>query len=109
MEFSDEKLLKIWEKATPVTGSNPKEWRKDYAGAWINFNQRGENGGKYGWEVDHRKPLSLNGGSELDNLDPLHWENNRTKGDDYPQWTTSITSKENENVKKTQSWPVSQK
>jgi 5-methylcytosine-specific restriction endonuclease McrA len=35
---------------------------------------------KYGWEIDHIKPVSRGGTDDIDNLQPLHWENNRKKG-----------------------------
>jgi 5-methylcytosine-specific restriction endonuclease McrA len=38
----------------------------------------------YGWEIDHIKPVAKRGGDEITNLQPLQWENNRRKGDDYP-------------------------
>jgi 5-methylcytosine-specific restriction endonuclease McrA len=39
---------------------------------------------KYGWEIDHIKPVSKGGTDDLSNLQPLQWENNRRKGDNYP-------------------------
>ena len=35
---------------------------------------------------------------------PLHWSNNRTKGDDYPRWRTSVTSDGIKNIEKEQRW-----
>jgi hypothetical protein len=96
MALTEEKLSKVWDKATKVQDVNPAEWRQDYAGAWINFNQRGEEGGKFGWEVDHVKPLKEKGSDELGNLLPLHWRNNREKGDKYPEWETAVSSKTGE-------------
>ncbi len=43
-----------------------------------------ENG--VGWEIDHIKPVSESGTDDLSNLQPLQWENNRLKGDNWPTW-----------------------
>lgn len=106
VNFDDETVKAVWEKATKVVGANPSVWRKDYAGAWINFDQRGDEGGIYGWEIDHVKPVARSGNNDLNNLHPLHWKNNRTKGDDYPTWGTSISSLENKNIDKVQNWKI---
>ncbi|MCB9358266.1 MAG: HNH endonuclease [Calditrichaeota bacterium] len=41
---------------------------------------------EYGWEIDHILPVAEGGTDVLSNLQPLHWENNRHKGDCYPRW-----------------------
>lgn len=40
---------------------------------------------QYGWEIDHKNPVS-NGGTDnvSRNLRPLQWRENRNKGDTYP-------------------------
>jgi len=42
-------------------------------------------------EIDHIKPVSLGGTDDLRNLQPLHWRNNRYKGDNYPDWDCVAT------------------
>jgi 5-methylcytosine-specific restriction endonuclease McrA len=101
--YSDEKLEKIWEKAKVPNEEIKNEWRKDYAGAWINKAKYGEES-DYGWEVDHAKPSAKGGSDELNNLVPLQWNNNRTKGDDYPNFKTSVSSDGNKNIEKEQNW-----
>ena len=37
-----------------------------------------------GWEIDHILLKSKGGQDHLTSLQPLHWENNRKKSDDFP-------------------------
>jgi len=83
--FSDKVKLAVWEKALVVSGYDPTKLRKDKCGAWISWDDYGnttENGN--GWEIDHIKPVSKGGTDDLINLQPLQWQNNRKKSDDYP-------------------------
>jgi len=96
----------VWKKAKNIQTKDGITWGKDYAGAWIRYDMYGDRDSEYGWEVDHRKPIAEKGTDNLSNLDPLHWENNVTKGDDYPSWTTSVTSEGSKNIKKTLSWEI---
>lgn len=84
-KWTDAELQAVWNRGVIVQGEYATKERKDTCGAWIHFDKYGdttENG--YGWEVDHKKPVSKGGGDEIDNLQPLQWQNNRAKGDDYP-------------------------
>lgn len=103
--FSEQIIDAVWQKAEIVYGYDPNQWRKDFAGAWIARNAYGLQG-LYGWEIDHLKPVSLRGSDDLSNLNPLHWQNNRTKGDNYPFFKTSVSSSAHENVDSIQSWRV---
>lgn len=81
----------VWAKATIVPGVDPSKRRKDANGAWIERDQYGKtttNG--TGWEVDHIRPVSKGGTDDLANLQPLQWQNNRSKADDYPNWSYVI-------------------
>ncbi len=49
----------------------------------------------YAWEIDHIDP---NGNDEITNLQPLQWENNRHKSNNYPNWNCKVTSKETKNM-----------
>ncbi|MBN2777877.1 MAG: HNH endonuclease [Bacteroidales bacterium] len=42
--------------------------------------------------MDHIKPVAKGGGDDLSNLQPLQWQNNRKKGDDYPASDYCIVS-----------------
>ena len=82
----------VWQKGQVVAGYNPKMYRKDQCGAWMKWSAYGTTG-DYGWEIDHKFPVSRGGADELRNVQPLHWRNNRGKGDDYPNWYCTIPSK----------------
>lgn len=103
--YTDEVLLAVWQKAEQVDGNDPRVWRKDFAGAWIRYDQYGMRT-MYGWQIDHRRPQSKGGTDEVSNLFPLQWENNLEKSDDYPVFSTKITSKGSENVEERQSWKI---
>ncbi len=69
-----------WEKAKTVRGRDPDVWRKDVEGNRIRHGSYGTTG-EYGWEVDHKHPVSKGGSDDPKNLQALHWEENREKSD----------------------------
>ncbi|OGQ01280.1 MAG: hypothetical protein A2026_04880 [Deltaproteobacteria bacterium RBG_19FT_COMBO_46_12] len=81
----------VWQKGTPEPGYS--SFRKDVCGASMSRDKYGKPE-KWGWEVDHTKPVTQGGTDDLSNLRPLHWENNRAKGDSYPDsaWTCKVRS-----------------
>lgn len=88
--FTEATVNAVWQKARIVSGNDPAVWRKDSCGAWIKRSEYGNTNSKYGWEIDHIKPVSRGGTDNLVNLQPLQWENNRYKADNYPYWTCKI-------------------
>ena len=90
--FDERTIDAVWQKGT-YSFVLPQGFRKDYCGAKI---QRSKYGilDQYGWEIDHIKPVEQGGTDDLSNLRPLHWENNRAKGDSYPDsaWTCKVLS-----------------
>lgn len=74
----------VWAKGEVITGYHPDTWRQDICGYAMKYQDHGDRNSEYGWEVDHILPVSKGGTDNLDNLQPLHWENNATKGDQYP-------------------------
>lgn len=108
--YSDDEINRVWEKATIVDGEDPNKRRKDIAGAWISRDKYGSPFRELdeSWEIDHRKPQSKGGSDSLYNLRPLQWKNNRSKSDDYPIWTSEISSSGNQNIYKTQKWEITE-
>lgn len=103
--FNEGTIQAVWEKANVVEGYNPEIWRQDFAGAWMRRDLYGTNQA-FGWEIDHLNPQSKGGNDSIGNLNPLHWQNNRRKADDYPRFLTAISSVDNHNIEKEQSWIV---
>lgn len=94
MERDD--ALKFWDQ---VFNS---DWGVDCFGTWMYKYDYGDtekkrirHGGDgkshtYGWEIDHIRPKSNfkneSDANFLNNYEPMHWENNREKADNYPQF-----------------------
>ena len=82
MGFSEEMIQKVWKKGRVVSNNDPDLWRKDQCGAWIKRSQYGNRESSFGWEIDHIRPKARGGSDSNRNLQPLHWKENREKGDD---------------------------
>lgn len=91
-KFKSNIIEAIWNKAKIQESVNSNIWRKDSCGAWIKRNEYGNTESDFGWEIDHVIPVSKGGSDDLSNLQPLHWKNNRGKGDDWPNWKCTITA-----------------
>ncbi len=69
MEFSEEKIQQVWEKARGTLDQDSNVWRKDECGAWINRDQYGSEYSDYGWKIEN---VSLANSSAVENLRPFH-------------------------------------
>jgi hypothetical protein len=76
-----ERRIQVWSKATPVPGRDSAAWRTDVYGSLMLFQAYGNVDSPFGWEIDHVTPKAVGGGDGVDNLQALHWKNNRAKAD----------------------------
>ena len=77
---SKKTIDEVWEKAKPIRSKNPDSRRRDPEGNEIRKGSYGTQG-EYGWEIDHKNPKAKGGTDNPRNLQPLHWKENREKGD----------------------------
>ena len=96
--ITEETIEQVWNRATIVENYDPTSIRKDACGAWILRSQYGNRSSMFGWEIDHVYPKALGGGDEFDNLRAMQWENNDSKGTDYPNYTAKVQAEGAKNV-----------
>jgi 5-methylcytosine-specific restriction endonuclease McrA len=82
-QWTEEEVEQIWKKGIIDAKYDPNVFRKDIYGLWIKRSDYGKCDSDYGWEIDHVWPVSQGGSNRFDNLQPLHWKNNRSKGDGF--------------------------
>lgn len=87
--FNEQWIQAVWEKGAVAPGYDSRFVRKDACGVLIERSKYGETS-LYGWEIDHMIPVALGGPDSLQNLQPLQWQNNRHKSDNYPQWSCAL-------------------
>lgn len=74
----------VWAKGQPIPGFDAALWRRDICGRYMRYSNHGNRNEGSGWEIDHIVPSSRGGETTLDNLQPLNWQNNSRKSDQYP-------------------------
>ena len=87
--FDNATIEAVWKKGEIEPAYSG--FRKDKCGASMQRDKYGKTE-QWGWEIDHVKPVALGGSDDLSNLQPLMWENNRSKSDNYPNWTCKVKS-----------------
>lgn len=90
--FTESEKYQVWLKASTLINVDASIWRVDACGALIKFSDYGNTNSKYGWEIDHKNPVSNGGSDDLWNLQPLQWRNNRHKGDSVGGWSCKVNS-----------------
>lgn len=114
MNWTDERKKAVWRGAIIVNGNHPDQRRKDCCGAWIEWDQYGNDQSEFGWEIDHVFPIAKmedigipeEEWHDIDNLRPMHHSNNASKQDDYPNYTSSVTAEDENNIRKIQNITV---
>ena len=78
---------------------------KDYAGAIIQKDAYGKKT-EYGWEINYVVPAKETAHFNSDiNICPAHWANVESKGQNFPEWETHLSTIDNvSNVKVTKKW-----
>jgi hypothetical protein len=89
-DFDQWTILQVWNKGRVIPGYDADVWRHDACGWPMRFQDYGDTDSDYGWEIDHIRPVSRGGTDDVSNFQPLHWQNNRSKGDNYPEWYCAV-------------------
>jgi len=79
MQYPEEIIRQVWEKADAVKGTDPRFARQDACGAWIKWNRYGRSDSSFGWEIDALRADWEGGPHDVLNLRPLHSKNRATK------------------------------
>jgi len=82
--FDPSTIRAVWNSGEIIFGYDSMHWRRDPFGHIIRFEDYGNEESRYGWHIDHIKPVASMGFDGLSNLEPLYWKTNMIKSDLYP-------------------------
>ena len=77
--FDEATIEAVWSRA-PISGEHPP-MKVDAYGALIWRGGYGNTNSKFGWEIGYKRPPAKGGQDDLDNLQPLQWENDQRNGE----------------------------
>jgi len=117
MVFSESNKRSVWNKGIIDSRYPADKVRKDACGAWIIWDDFGKRESPFGWEIDHIYPEALyklhnatsNDIDNIENLRPLHWKNNRSKGANYPTYQAAVRADGDRNVDSVRTFEVNAK
>lgn len=97
-------INEVWNKGKIIPGYDSDKFRQDPCGAWIAKSKYGDSSSNYGWVFDRTLPRSkANKNLEIidmiDNLRPMHYANNVSKGDNFPKYIAVVKAKGKKNIK----------
>ena len=70
----------VWDKAKPIRGKDPDEYRQDPYGNQMFKDSYGRDS-EMGWHLDHINPKSQGGSDSVRNLQAMNSSKNRSLGD----------------------------
>ena len=76
----------VWNKGKVIPDFSSDIWRWDKCGQVMKWSEHGNRQSENGWEIDHIDPVSDGGDDNIENLQPLNWNNNADKADKL-NWT----------------------
>ncbi len=72
MEYSEQLIQQVWEKARAFSEISSDMWREDECGAWISRLDYGKTDSEFGWKI---VKVEAGAPDTSENLRPFHWRN----------------------------------
>ena len=84
--WTEETKKTVWNEGRVIPKFSSEIWRWDKCGQVMEWSEHGNRQSKNGWEIDHIDPVANGGDDNIENLQPLNWNNNADKADKL-NWT----------------------